>query len=128
MARPRLPSNLIKLRKYAKHKKHCQREDAVGNRPVALHPPENLEPHLAPLWHEIVSKLPLVAVYDSDELAIEVACRHLHASRTLTDPTDARLARTALMQALQQLGMTPAARTKIPAGDNAPKSNPYRDC
>jgi hypothetical protein len=60
-------------------------------------------------WRQIVSRLPQVAVYSCDELAVEVAARLLTDWRSTADVRVARELRSWLVE----LGFSPRARTNL---------------
>lgn len=125
--RPRTPSKLLELRGTFKQNPQRKRVDAEGQGRFDPRPPTDLPEHLVECWRAIASRLPLVAFYDTDTIVVEMAARALYAARHEVDPMEQRMARDGLLKYLVQLGMTPAARTKIPATSpgNGPAENPY---
>ena len=77
MARPRIPANVLDMRGSFKKHPERRRKDSEGKKPLETDPPTHLEQAIVPAWHYIVSRLPLITVYDCDEIAIEMAARCL---------------------------------------------------
>jgi hypothetical protein len=129
--RPRTPSNILELRGAFKANPQRRRKDAEGAGPFNFHPPHDLPPECVPTWHEIVSRLPKVAISSSDEFAAEMAARALYAVRSLgvNGPMTAQWSKLqdTLSKWLGKLGMTPQDRTRIPAQIPADSQNTYAD-
>ena len=126
MARPRTPAKVLELRGAFKTHPERRRQDADGAGPFEMDPPTALSADAVPVWREIVVRLPRVTLSSSDEFAVEQAAICLTSIRQLGNmaglhPSFGKLS-SELRQWLIQLGMTPAARTKIPAqGDTEKK-------
>jgi phage terminase small subunit len=121
MARPRTPATILNLRGAFDKDPQRKREDAEGAGPFETDPPTHLAQEVVPAWRYIVSRLPKVALSSSDEIAVEMAARLL-AWYWLTGSLDHA---KELRQWLAQLGMTPAARTKIPPAKPGEKGNRF---
>lgn len=123
MPRPRLPSNVLQLRGSFQKDPKRKRQDAQGAGPVNLEPPAHLPGNVIPAWQWVCPRLPQISITSSDEIAIECV------ARLLAEMWDSRRVDTKLMSELQrwliQLGMTPAARTKIPASKPPAEQNPF---
>lgn len=118
MARPRTPSNVLDLRGAFKKDPKRKRVDARGKRGLEKDPPTHLDQEFVVAWRYIVERLPMITVYDCDEVAVEMAARCLAGiwklgATGLMSPTFKSL-NGSLLQYLNQLGMTPRARTQIP--------------
>jgi hypothetical protein len=130
MARPRTPAKILELRGAFKANPQRRRKDAEGAAPFEKAPPMALAADCVPAWHQLVSRLPKVVLSSSDEFAVEQAAVCLTGIRQLGNmaglhPSYGKLS-SELRQWLIQLGMTPAARTKIApekADDDA--GNPF---
>jgi hypothetical protein len=73
-----------------------------------------------PAWNYIVARLPRIALYNSDEIAVELAARQL-ATYWLTGDEDTL---KELRQWLSKLGMFPGDRAKIPAREAEQSEDP----
>lgn len=125
MPRPRTPSKVLELRgAYVTHPER-RREDAPGSGPANLEPPSHLPTDVAPAWRYVVARLPRVCISASDEILIESAARLL-ADVWSTRRADPRLY-SELRSTLAALGMSPQARTRLPAAlpPAKPTANPF---
>ena len=127
MARPRTPSKILELRgSFTRHPER-RRSDAAGAAEFCREPPANLTPAEIAAWHRLVERLPLIALYSCDELAVVQAARILAALGDLpvTAPEYIKLD-AALHRWLVQLGCTPTARTKLTTTvDREREGNPF---
>ena len=132
MARPRTAAKVLELRGAFKKHPERRRVDAEGAAPFEKDPPTEMPGDVVPAWHAIVARLPKIVLSSSDEFAVEQAAYCLAGIRQLgpmaaLHPGFGKLS-AELRQWLIQLGMTPVARTKIPAKDDEPGSkNPFAD-
>lgn len=130
MARPRTPAKILGLRGAFRANPQRRREDAEGTGEFRRDPPAELPADAIPCWRVIAERLPQITLTASDEFAVEQAAVCLATIRNLgpmagLHPAYGRLA-SELRAWLIQLGMTPAARTKIaPAKPAGPKGNPF---
>jgi len=111
MARPRTPSNVLELRGAFKKHPGRRRKDPEGTAPFCESPPAHLPPEAVRAWSYLVARLPRIAIFNCDEIAVEMAARQL-ASYWLTPHIDTL---KELRQWLAKLGMFPVDRAKIPA-------------
>lgn len=123
MARPRTPAKILQLRGAYKKNPGRKRADAEGTGPFELDPPAHLPQNVVPAWRWIVSRLPKVALYNCDEVAVEAAARCL----AIVWATNSLDYMKELRQYLGLLGMTPAARTKIPPHAPDEKQNSFAE-
>ena len=73
-------------------------------------------------WRYLVDRLPRVALYSCDEIAVEIAAKLL-AQYWLTGNLETI---KELRQWLGKLGMTPQDRTRIPAATPSKEANKFR--
>jgi hypothetical protein len=123
MGRPRTPSNVLELRGAFKKNPARRRKDAEGGSPFCQDPPMHMPQGAVPAWNYLVARLPRIALYNSDEIAVELAARQL-ATYWLTGDADTL---KELRQWLAKLGMFPVDRTKIPAKEAEAEKDPYLD-
>lgn len=71
----------------------------------------------------MVARLPRIALYNCDEIAVEIAARQL-ASYWLTGSEETL---KELRQWLSKLGMFPVDRAKLPAKEPGAAKDPYLD-
>lgn len=121
MPRPRTPSNILDLRGSFDKNPNRRRQDHPGVGAFNKSPPAHLPQEVVRAWNAVVSRVPMEAMSGSDELAVEV-CATLLASWWLTKDMDAL---KELRQWFAQLGLTPVARTKIPAPKKSGGGNPF---
>jgi phage terminase small subunit len=130
MARPRTAAKILELRGSFKTHPERRRQDAEGAGEFQIDPPTHLTPDAVPAWRYLVERLPRVTLSSSDEVAVESAAVVLAGMWQLSKMSGAlaplspafKGLSAELRQWLQQLGMTPAARTKIaPAPDDKQK-------
>jgi len=130
MGRPRTPAKVLELRGAFKKDPSRRRVDAAGAGPFERDPPTHMSEDTVPAWRYIVERLPKVALTSSDEVAVEAAARCLAGIWAIgpmaaMHPNFGKLS-AELRQWLGQLGMTPAARTKIAPVKEADESgNPF---
>jgi hypothetical protein len=121
MSRPRTPSNILQLRgSFAAHPER-KRSDPPGGAPFNERPPEHLPRDAVPAWNWIVARLPRVAVYNTDEIAVEVAACLLSrwwAGGQLDTLKELRFW-------LGKLGFSPQDRTHLAEAPKAPRANPF---
>jgi phage terminase small subunit len=130
MARPRTPAKILELRGAFKANPQRRRKDAEGAGPFQMDPPTHLAAEAVPAWRYLVERLPRVTLSSSDEVAVEAAAvtlaglwqlsKMLGALAPLSPSYKSLSAELRLW--LQQLGMTPQARTKIPAAPEGEKT------
>lgn len=119
MARPRTPSNVLELRGAFKKHPARRRKDPDGTAPFCENPPAHLPQEALPAWRYLVARLPRIALYNCDEIAVEMAARQL-AIYWLT--SDSNVLKE-LRQWLAKLGMFPVDRAKLPSKEpEAPAS------
>jgi phage terminase small subunit len=123
MPRPRTPSNVLELRGAFKKDPQRKREDHPGVGEFSKAPPAHLPQGVVHAWHEVVKRVPLEAMSGSDELAVEITASLL-ATWWLNKDMDTL---KELRQWFAQLGLTPVARTKIPAPKKGGGGNPFAD-
>ena len=71
MARPRTPAKVLELRGAFKANPQRRRADAEGSAPFERDPPAHLPQMVVPAWRYIVQRLPLIALSNADEVAVE---------------------------------------------------------
>lgn len=113
MARPRTSAKILQLKGAFDKDPARKRQDSEGSAPFDIDPPAHLPQQAVPAWRYVVSRLPKVAIYNCDEVAVEQAALLLSAVWTLGVVAGLDHLKE-LRQWLAVLGMTPAARTKIP--------------
>jgi len=124
MARPRQPAKILDLRGAFAKNPARRREDAEGDKPFNSDPPAHLPEGAVRAWRYVVERLPKVAMFNCDEIAVEIAATLL-AQFWLSRDIDTL---KELRQWLAKLGMTPVDRTKIPPADPGGKSkNPFSE-
>lgn len=97
-----------------------KRSDPAGA-PINLKPPTHLPADAVPAWNYLVVRLPLVAFYNCDEVAVEIAATLL-AQYWLT-PADLKTIKE-LRYWLGKLGMTPGDRAKLDAKEPEGEKDP----
>lgn len=122
MARPRTPSNVLELRGAFKKHPARRRKDPEGSAPFRESAPPHLPQAAVAAWQYVVARLPRIALFNCDEIAVEMAARQL-ASYWLTGDQDTL---KELRQWLAKLGMFPVDRAKLapkePEGEKSPAS------
>lgn len=121
MARPRTPSNVLELRGAFDRHPERQRKDARGAGPFQSEPPEHLPQTALRAWRWIVDRLPAVAVYSTDEIAVEIAARLLAGWWETGDLATLR----ELRPWLGKLGFTPQDRANLPSAGPTIRENPF---
>lgn len=86
-------------------------------------PPAHLPQAAVSAWNYVIERLPLITLYNCDEIAVEMAARQL-ASYWLTGDVDTL---KELRQWLSKLGMFPVDRAKLPAKEAEAEKDPYLD-
>lgn len=123
MARPRTPAKILELRGAFKQNPQRRREDSEGGAPFERDPPPHLPQGAVAAWHYVVARLPKITLFNSDEVAVEIAAKLL-AQFWLTGDLDTI---KELRQWLDKLGMTPRARTQIPPAPERDSGNKFSD-
>lgn len=123
MGRPRTPSNVLELRGAFNKNPQRKREDMPGVGTFNREPPQHLPQNCVQAWNEVVKRIPPDALTQTDELAVEI-CATLMATWWLTKDIDVL---KEIRQWFAQLGMTPVARTKMPAPPKQNSGNPFAD-
>jgi hypothetical protein len=123
MARPRKPANVLEFNGAFKKDPARRRKDAEGGGPFCPQLPAHLPQDVERAWYYLVARLPRVALYNSDEVAVEIAAKLLTAFWATNDLEVVK----ELRQWLGKLGMTPGDRTKIPAQAPTEEKDPYLD-
>lgn len=123
MGRPRTPSNVLELRGAFKKNPARRRKDPEGTAPFCESPPPHLPQAAVSAWSYIVARLPQIALFNCDEIAVEMAARQL-ASYWLTGDHDTL---KELRQWLARLGMFPVDRAKLPSKEAEGEKDPYLD-
>lgn len=123
MGRPRTPSNVLELRGAFKKNPARRRKDAEGSAPFCENPPAHLPQGAVPAWNYLVSRLPRIALYNCDEIAVEIAARQLAGYWLTGDPDTVK----ELRQWLAKLGMFPVDRAKLPSKEPEAAKDPYLD-
>lgn len=124
MARPRKPTNILKLAgAFRKDPQRLRQREAEPkpNGPLGA-PPGWLDDIERECWQWIVARIPAGVLGDSDEGALELTA-WLRA-QLITRKAD-RADRALYKAMLAELGMTPASRSKVqakPTEDDQPKS------
>lgn len=118
MARPRTPSKILELRGSFRTHPERRREDAAGSAPFDRTPPENLSEPEKAAWCKLIERLPLVTLYNTDELAVAQLARILTALEAL-DPSCPEFVRldAAFRAWAIQCGLSPLARAHLPQAD-----------
>ena len=97
-----------------------KRTDPKGSGPFELQPPTHLPQAAVPAWNYLVARLPLVAFYNCDEIAVEIAAKLL-AQYWLSGELETV---KELRQWLGKLGMTPGDRAKLDAKEPEGEKDP----
>lgn len=105
-----------------KHDPQRAREDAPGAAPFGQEPPQHLPQECTRAWRYLVERLPKVALYSTDEVAVEMAARLL-AQFWMSGSLDVL---KELRQWLAKLGFSPVDRTRLTAEAGA-KKNKFTD-
>jgi len=122
MGRPRQPAKVLELKgSFVKHPERA-REDAEGSAPFEIEPPPHLPQETVRAWRDIVTRLPKVAIYNTDELAVEIAAKWLTVFRLTGDKESS----TELRHWLGKLGFSPQDRTRLAPAERA-KTNKFDD-
>lgn len=121
MSRPRTPAKILELRGAFKAHPERRRQDAEGDRPLDHEPPVHLPAAVTPAWRYVCDRLPRVAVYESDAIAVEMAARLLAQCWLNPDVNSLR----ELRAWLGSLGMSPQARTKLPPARGGASESPF---
>jgi hypothetical protein len=120
MPRPRKPTNVLKFTgafdKNPKRAEERQREPKSTD-PIGAPPPE-LEGHALTAWNRIVSEAPPGVLTKRDRLVVQAAA--VLSGRMIRGEDDAKLL-SQLRVFLGELGMTPAAASKVSAPANDDK-------
>jgi phage terminase small subunit len=98
-----------------------RRTDAEGAAPFDREPPQHLPQECTRAWRWIVERLPRVALYSTDEIAVEISARLL-AKYWLAGELDAL---KELRQWLGKLGFTPQDRAQLPGVPPERRPNPF---
>ena len=120
MGRPRIPSNVLELKGAFKKNPARKRKDPEGTAPFCQSPPAHLPQAAVAAWNYVVIRLPQIALYNCDEIAVEMAARQL-ASYWLTGDVDTL---KELRQWLTKLGMFPVDRAKLASKEGDSPKNP----
>lgn len=123
MSKHRTPSNILELKGAFKKNPQRKRVDCPGVGLFDASPPQHLQQDCVRAWNEIVKRVPIDALTHTDELAVEI-CATLLANWWLTKDMDVL---KELRQWFASIGMTPAARTKIPSPPKRSAGNPFTD-
>jgi phage terminase small subunit len=121
VSRSRTPAKILELRGAFQAHPERRREDADGAGELNAAPPVHLPAAVVPAWQYIVARLPRVAVYESDAVAVEMAARLL--AQCWLNPDVGALRE--LRQWLSALGMSPQARTKLPPARAGASESPF---
>lgn len=138
MARPRTPTNILKLK--GADKKNPARMKDRENEPVDPNPigdpPEHLNKHEKAAWHEIISTTMPGVLVRSDRIALEMAAclltklrgqkriRNSRGKMVIDRPGPAD--KTQFFRYLSHFGMMPADRARISI-PKEPEKNPFDD-
>lgn len=127
MARPRKPTNVLKLR--GAFKEHAARGLARANEPEPSgeigEPPERLAEDEAKCWREIVGLAHFGTLCEADRLVLEYGSVLL-AKLIACNWNDPAL-RKEYPVFLGQLGLTPSARSKVAVIKRKPTVDPYAE-
>ena len=127
MARPRTPSKILELRGAFRAHPERRREDATGSAPFDRTRPANLTEREAAAWNRLMERLPLITLYNTDEIGIAQMARILAALEDLpaTAPEFSKLDAAFRAWAVQYC-CTPQARTKgLASGRESKPPNPF---
>lgn len=125
MTGARTPTNVLEIRGAFDKNPNRRREDAkttgeIGDPPTYLSEMERLA------WAEIVQNAPISVLTSADRQIVELASRLMAESRVdFTEFTAAKLARLEAM--LGKLGMTPADRSRVSAGNKDKPRNAFSE-
>lgn len=120
MARPRKPTDLLKISGAFKKNPKRKREDVAVTGEIG-EPPVYFNVDQKECWKEIVRNAPVGVLKNSDRIAVEIASKLLNDSRqNWLDFDKGKLLR--LETLLGKFGMTPADRSKV-AGASEKEDN-----
>jgi hypothetical protein len=102
-----------------------KREDPVGAGEFERDPPTHLPKDVVPAWHYVEERIPKVAIFNSDEVVVEMAARCLSGiwgmdGRGIYSCEFKRLF-DGLMICVGKMGMSPVDRAKL-ASDSTKKA------
>lgn len=110
MPAPRVPAKVLAMRGSFEKNPQLTREDPEGPAPFdSQHPPAHLAQSVVPVWHELVVRLPKVALYNTDDWAVEIAATLMARWRTFGNLQDLN----ALEKWASKLGLSPGDRAKL---------------
>ena len=127
MARPRTPTNILKLRGAGKKNPARMRERENEPKPDGGigSAPEHLSDAQQQIWDELVDIIPPGVLGNTDRIWLERTSQLLDASRNRPDDWTSSKEKD-LIQYLSRLGMSPADRSKVSV-PKAPKRSPWED-
>lgn len=86
-----------------------RRSEASPTEPLGA-PPDHLSDQQKAIWHEVANQCPPGVLYSSDRIVMELICRLVEKLRSGSIKA---MEQSLLLTSLQQLGMTPLARSRI---------------
>ena len=115
MGRPRTPAKILELKGAFKKNPQRRRSEAEGAAPFDRDPPGHLTGAEQAAWRKLMERLPVAALYNTDEIGIAQMARIMAALEPLhpSSPDFVRLDNAFRAWAVQ-FGYTLQARTKIP--------------
>jgi len=123
MARPRTPTNVLKMKGAFDKNPQREREDPDTGKLKAC--PLHLPAAQREIWKDIVKAAPKNVITEADRFALEICCALLDQFRL--DPVEFTAAKLVRLEALLgKFGMTPSDRAKVagPAQKKA-QGNPF---
>lgn len=123
MVRPRTPAKLLELRGAFVAHPERRRVDAEGVAPFNREPPAHLPAECTRAWRWITDRLPKVALYSTDEIAVEIAARLLAQYWLGGDMSVLK----ELRAWLGPLGFTPRDRCNLPSSPTTAQPSAFDD-
>lgn len=130
MARPRTPTNVLRLR--GGFRKHKGREEARADEPVPTaplgDPPRKFTKAQRDAWEELVRIQHAGVFSEADRVNVEMAAELLAFKRSLKGAHEMPTKQLAmLVKLLASFGMTPADRSRVKGLGAAKKKNPFEE-
>lgn len=125
MARPRTPTNVLKMK--GAFDKNPQREREDPDTAKLKSPPAHLSAAQREVWKEIAKAAPKDVITEADRFSLEICCVLLNQFRL--DPVEFPAAKLVRLETLLgKFGMTPSDRAKVAGpAKKKPQGNPFAD-
>jgi len=123
MARPRTPTNVLKMNGAFDKNPQREREDPDTGKLKSC--PAHIPEAQQEIWKEIVKAAPKNVLTEADRFGLEICCALLNQFRL--DPVEFPAAKLVRLEALLgKFGMTPADRAKVAGpAQKKPQGNPF---